>query len=178
MPLWELREIRDAHRRHVPVRQMLWEICRLQGLICLASCVEADLVGSYGNGIDLLLQLLRAELCLEPVLQESHGTPQGIRIARYPAPMALEELRKVRDTWRGDPLMRKLLWEISRLQRLACLVDQVERSLYGAQVNDNRKNLRDMLQREPSVLARRQWIRDITIGPSAVRPQAPEASAN
>lgn len=167
LPLEELAQIAEEYSRHPTVRSLLCEISRLQALALVANEAQEGIRRSLGNGIDVILNTIREALAVEPAVQKR---AQREALKALPHPLSLEQLRRIRDTWRGDGLVRKLLWEIWRLQRFACRCDQLIRSMCSVQLDEAGPaacELSSMLEREPAVMWQRRWHRELLLGPSA-----------
>ncbi|CUJ64148.1 Uncharacterised protein [Achromobacter xylosoxidans] len=166
LPLEELEQIAEEYSRHPTVHSLLCEISRLQALACVAKEAQEGICRSLGNGIDVILGMIRDSLAVEPAVRKpAPNEPQK----SFPCPLSLEELRQTRDTWRGDGLVRKLLWEIWRLQRFACRCDQLLRSMCSVQLDEAGpavRRLSDMLDREPAVIWQRRWHSELLLGAS------------
>lgn len=166
LPLEELAQIAEEYSRHPTVHSLLCEISRLQALACVAKEAQEGIRQSLGNGIDIILCMIRDSLAVEPAVRRQG---QGEVQRAFPCALSLEQLRQTRDTWRGDGLVRKLLWEIWRLQRFACRCDQLVRSMGSVQLDQAGpavQVLSDMLEREPAVMWQRRWHSELLLGAS------------
>lgn len=163
LPLEELAQIAEEYSRHPTVRSLLCEISRLQALALVANEAQEGIRRSLGNGIDVILCTVRESLAAEPAVRRPW---LGEAQKAFPCALSLEQLRQTRDTWRGDGLVRKLLWEIWRLQRFACRCDQLVRSMCGVQLDEAGpaiQELSDMLDREPAVMWQRRWHSELLL---------------